>query len=177
FPACPAACQGKVCAGRECSVRECQAKQVAAFVAARHQGPEPAILAGDFNATPNPLESTYGEFTGRGWLDSYVEVHNPECNPPSTGAIGCTAGRVAVRPDGSSELEEPALNVDERIDYIFVVPPTPKSVCTIQQMGTGLFADQPNPFEHNCGPSGPICWASDHNGTRAELSCLALGRL
>ena len=183
FPACPAACRGQVCAGRECSVRECQAKQVAAFVEARHHGPEPAILAGDFNAPPDtephPLEATYQEFTGRGWLDSDVEAGNPQCDgaPPLGEGIGCTAGRVAVRPDGSSELEEPALNVDERIDYIFVVPPTSKSVCTVQKMETGLFADQPNPFENNCGPSGPICWASDHNGTRAELSCSALGRL
>jgi endonuclease/exonuclease/phosphatase family metal-dependent hydrolase len=165
-------------------VRECQAKQVAAFVEARHHGPAPALLTGDFNATPDtaphPLESTYQEFTGRGWLDSDVEAGNPPCDggPPLGEGIGCTAGRVAVRPDGSSELEEPAPNVEERIDYIFVVPPTPPSVCTVHKRETGLFADQPNPFEQTCGPvPHPICWASDHNGTRAELSCSALGRL
>jgi endonuclease/exonuclease/phosphatase family metal-dependent hydrolase len=166
FPACPAQCQGKVCAGRECSVRECQAKQAADFVA-RHTGSKPAILAGDFNATPDTepplLESTYQEFTGRGWRDSQLAARpEAECDPAS--GTNCTAGRDAPQGD----LEQSAPNVHERIDYIFVVP---SAQCTIQEQGTGLFADQPNPFEKNCGPHGPICWASDHNGTRAELSC------
>jgi len=170
FPACPAACQGPVCAGRECSVRECQAKQVAAFVEARHHGPEPAILAGDFNATPDPLESTYGEFTGRGWLDSHVAAGHAECDPER--GTNCTAGRVAISPNGRSELEQSAPNVHERIDYIFVVP---SAQCGIEEQGTGLFAAEPNPFlrKHaQCGPvPHPICWASDHNGTRATLRC------
>jgi endonuclease/exonuclease/phosphatase family metal-dependent hydrolase len=157
-------------------VRECQAKQAAAFVEARHHGPEPALLAGDFNALPDtdshPLESTYQEFTGRGWLDSHLEAGKPECDggPLLGEGIGCTAGRVAVRPDRSSDLEKPGLNVDERIDYIFVVP---SAQCALQEQGTGLFADEPNPFtDEPCGPSpAPLCWASDHNGTRATLSC------
>src|SRR5262249_14229464 len=146
FPTCPAECQGKACAGRECSVRECQAKQVAAFVEARHTGPEPAILAGDFNAKPDPFESTYGEFTGRGWLDSHVAAGHAECAPDR--GPNCTAGREAA----GGALEHPPRNVDERIDYIFAVPAAP---CAIQKQGTGLFADEPNPFlrqHEQCGP-------------------------
>jgi hypothetical protein len=81
---------------------------------------------------------------------------------------------VVRRPEGSKGcvLENSDLNVDERSDYIFVVPANPELRCTLQEKGTGLFAAQPNPFEdEQCGPSGPICWASDHNGTRASLSC------
>jgi hypothetical protein len=61
--------------------------------------------------------------------------------------------------------------VDHRSDYTFIVPSAPELECKIQE-GTGLFADEPNPFEEKpCGLSGSICWASDHNGTRANLSC------
>ena len=42
------------------TVRECQAKQMVAFVEKKHKVPEPAIISGDFNATPG--SRTYNEF-------------------------------------------------------------------------------------------------------------------
>ena len=123
-PLVPPTCMACNDTGRACSVRECQAKQAAAFVEAQHKGPKPALLSGDLNAEPaaqsDPLESTYREFTGRGWLDSHLAAGNAECDPAS--GTNCTSGRVAVL----GELEKLALNVDERIDYIFVsCPPLP----------------------------------------------------
>ena len=85
------------------TVRECQAKQLAAFVEARHDVPEPAIISGDFNAVSGSKE--YNEFTDRGWLDSHLEVGNPECDP-MTGE-NCTTGRID---DDLSDLESRDLN-------------------------------------------------------------------
>jgi hypothetical protein len=139
---------------------------VANFVKKRHDVPTPAFITGDLNAKPH--SAVYKEFTKAEpkrelrWIDSYLAADNPECNRHR--GIGCTAGRDAV----GGDLENPALNVDERIDYTFVVPAAPELGCKIQEKGTGLFADEPN---LPCSPSGPICWASDHNGTRVNLSC------
>jgi endonuclease/exonuclease/phosphatase family metal-dependent hydrolase len=169
---CPAACD------RSQTVRECQARQVVNFVKKRHHGPAPAFIMGDFNATPDT--AVYQEFINADpdhpWVDSHLQALNPECDP-GTG-IGCTAGRVAVRGD----LERPEPNVDERIDYIFVVPPAPDSACAQSSLfdsapsplpGTGLFADEPNPacLLNTVATAVPVCWASDHNGTRAQVSC------
>jgi endonuclease/exonuclease/phosphatase family metal-dependent hydrolase len=159
---CPAECAPSQ------TVRECEARQVANFVKEHHHGPRPVFITGDFNARPG--SNAYLEFTGRGWLDSHLEAGNQECDGglPLGSGSGCTAGRDAV----GGDLENPDLNVEERIDYLFVVPSAPEFACQLQEQGTGLFADQPNPFaDEQCGPSGPICWASDHNGTRARLSC------
>lgn len=161
---CPAECDGTE------TVRQCEARQVANFVKEHLQDNDDplTLITGDFNAPPR--SAVYKEIIRavhkrkHRWIDSYLAADNPECNRYT--GIGCTAGRDAV----GGELENPAPNVDERIDYIFVVP-NPALECKIQEKGTGLFADQPNPFEDECGSSGPICWASDHNGTRAKLSC------
>ena len=154
------------------TLRECEARQVANFVKELHKVGTPAFVTGDLNATPSHDGTVYDEFINadpdRRWRDSHLEARNPECDggPPLEG-IGCTAGRDAVGDD----LEKPARNVDERIDYIFVVP---SRQCDIQEQGTGLFADEPNPFlrkHKHCGFPDPICWASDHNGNRVNLSC------
>ena len=164
---CPAECDGAE------TVRQCQARQVANFVKEHLQEKDDdtlTVIAGDINAKPH--SAVYKEFTKAErkrelrWIDSYLAADNPECKRHT--GIGCTAGRDAV----GGDLENPDPNVDERIDYIFVVPSNPALRCTLQEKGTGLFAAQPNPFENEqCGPSGPICWASDHNGTRANLNC------
>ena len=70
-------------------------------------------------------------------------------------------------------------NVDERIDFIFVVPPPPGSTCSgaIEAAGdpdadgttTRIFADDPNPFAA-CGPApAAVCWPSDHEGNDLDL--------
>jgi len=172
--ACPAECDASA------TVRVCEARQVVNFVKAHHDVPTPGFLTGDFNAPPSSAEYTEIIQAASGsqpWIDSHLAVGNPECD--SATGIGCTGGRVAIKLDGSSELEEPALNVDTRGDFTFVVPPADSSACAGRLLtpagpvtGTGIFAGTPNPFTPSCGPLPlPICWASDHNGTMVNLSC------
>jgi endonuclease/exonuclease/phosphatase family metal-dependent hydrolase len=164
---CPAECDPRM------TIRECEAHQVANFVKQHHHGPLPAFITGDFNAEPGSNE--YIELTDRrGWLDSHLEAGNQECDgdllPEKRG--GCTAGRKTLQ-------DAIVGDVDRRIDYIFVVPSAPELECKIQAKGTGLFADEPNPTNPACvsdllptePANAPLCWASDHNGTRAKLSC------
>jgi endonuclease/exonuclease/phosphatase family metal-dependent hydrolase len=175
---------GSPCAGDcppEClsagaaTVRQCQGVQVAAFVAARHDVATPAVVSGDFNESPGTF--VHAQFTARGWPDTYLSAGNPECAPGS--GVGCTSGRN----DGDlSELESSASNEVQRIDFIFLVPPAPGSLCagTIDSGGdadgdgtaTRIFADDPNPFASSCGPlPDPICWPSDHEGAQLDVNC------
>jgi endonuclease/exonuclease/phosphatase family metal-dependent hydrolase len=168
-PTCPAECLAFVD-----TVRECQARQVALFVEERHDVPEPAILSGDLNAEPDSNE--YAEFAGRGWIDSHLAAGNAECDPVT--GQNCTSGRTD---DNLSDLESTALGVDERIDFIFVVPAGEGSHCAgwvrvadhprRPVTTTGIFAGQPNPFEP-CGAAPlPICFVSDHSGNQLNLGC------
>jgi hypothetical protein len=129
-----------------------------------------AVVAGDFNEPPGSF--VHGEFTRRGWPDTYLIAGNPECDP-ATGA-GCTSGR---EDETLAELESPSSSEMERIDFVFV---TPRAGCRIEPAGdpdgdgtaTGLFADRPNPFASSCGPApAPICWPSDHVGVQLDLEC------
>lgn len=167
-PSCPAEC---VAAGAT-TIRECQAEQTALVVEALHDVPTPAFLMGDMNARPGEFE--IGRFTGRGWIDTYLAAGNPECDPMT--GIGCTGGR------SEAEMEDPGLNVDERIDWIFLVPGAPGGTCAADVDGaadddgdgiaTRLFADEPNPFAPTCGPlPDPICWPADHVGVQADVNC------
>jgi endonuclease/exonuclease/phosphatase family metal-dependent hydrolase len=155
--------------------RECQAVQVALFVEEKHDIPGPAAITGDFNEPPDTF--AHQQFVGRGWLDTYRAVGNPECDPLT--GIGCTSGRID---DELTDLESPENNVDERIDYIFLVPPAVEFGCeavldsALDEDGDGtatrIFADLPNPFSPTCGPlPDPICWPSDHEGSEMDLNC------
>jgi len=170
FFSCPEEC---VAAGVT-TVRQCEALQMALFVEARHVGPAPAVATGDFNARPGSRE--VAEFTDRGWIDAFLAVGNPEC-VPGTG-VGCTSGRESTL----AELESPDANVDERIDYVFVVPADASSACAGLLDGPGdddgdgiatrLFAGIANPFAPACGPTpDPVCWPSDHVGVELDLDC------
>lgn len=170
-PGCPAEC---IAAGAD-NVRQCQGVQVARFVAARHDVATPAVLTGDFNESPGTF--VYDQFVARGWTDTYLAAGNPECDP-ATG-IGCTSGRQDAN---LSQLESPASNEDERIDYILLVPPAAGALCAASidsaadadgdGIATGIFAGEPNPFAPTCGPSpAPICWPSDHEGMQLDLNC------
>lgn len=171
FGPCPAECTGAGAA----TVRDCQAVQTALAVEATHDVLAPALLTGDFNESPGSY--VYDQFANRGWADSYLAVGNPEC-VPATG-VGCTSGR---NDEDLSHLEDPALNQGERIDFVWVIPPGPGSVCSAMLDGpadtdgdgvaTRLFAELPNPFAPSCGPApAAICWVSDHSGTQADLNC------
>jgi len=111
---CGASCPTECVVAGATTIRECQAEQTALLVETLHDVPEPAFLMGDMNAEPGEFE--IDRFTSRGWIDTYLAAGNPECDP-GTG-VGCTGGR------SESQMEETALNVDERIDYVFLVPTT-----------------------------------------------------
>ena len=170
---CPAECEAFVD-----TVRECQAKQLVQIVEDSHDVAGPAFVTGDFNADSS--SGVYQELVSRGWIDSHLAAGNDECDA-QTGE-NCTSGRSEV----SGELEDPAPNVDTRIDYIFVVPPGEGSHCVGRLLrfqgnapltNTGTFADEPNPFAPSCGPEpDAICWPSDHVGNQANLICGAAGR-
>ncbi len=170
-PMCPTEC---VDAGAV-TLRDCQAVQTALMVEELHDVAGPAVLMGDFNSSPASF--AYQQFVDRGWSDAYLDAGNPECD--SGTGIGCSSGRID---DALTDLESPALNVNERIDYIFVVPPGIGSSCSATLDGpsdgdgdgtaTRLFADVPNPFAPTCGAlPDPICWPSDHDGVQADLNC------
>lgn len=157
------------------TVRDCQAVLLAAFVNAQHAGHAPAVVVGDFNAEPSSF--VYSEMINAGWSDTHLTAGNPEC-VAATG-VGCTSGR---EDQDLSDLESSSLNVDRRIDYVFLVPPGPASTCsgTLDSpadsdgdgIGTRLFADEPNPFSVACGPlPDAICWVSDHTGVQADINC------
>jgi endonuclease/exonuclease/phosphatase family metal-dependent hydrolase len=153
--------------------RDCQAVQLALFAEEKHDVAAPAVIAGDFNDPPGTF--TYNQFVGRGWIDTYLAAGNPECNP-GTG-VGCTSGRDTTL----AEIETTVANVDERIDYTFLIPPGPGDGCSAtldspadddgDGTATRIFADAPNPFSA-CGPlPAAVCWPSDHEGTEMDLDC------
>lgn len=156
------------------TVRACQAEQLALYVEQTRGANNLALISGDFNALPGSSE--YLSMTNRGWLDSHLAAAQPECD--STTGIGCTSGRES----NAQDIEDPALNVDARIDYIFVALPQGNDTCVASlesgRRGSyaitdaGLFAAEPNPFAAACGsPPNAVCWVSDHSGNQARLTC------
>ncbi|HLE52992.1 MAG TPA: endonuclease/exonuclease/phosphatase family protein [Anaerolineales bacterium] len=103
------------------------------FVASRTDGL--GIVAGDFNATPDTPQI---ESLTEGWIDTYHTA-----NPQDMGLTCCIDDLHA--PPG-----EP---LEERIDYIFLVPGRGVQVISAQ-----LILDQPSPFADGW------LWASDHVG-------------
>ncbi len=172
---CQAPCPAECVAAGASTIRECQAVQLAEYAAARHDVATPAVVTGDLNSHPDGF--VYHQLADRGWTDVYRAAGNPECDPMT--GVGCTSGRAS---DTLTQMESTDSNVDERIDYVFVVPPGPASACGASIDGpadddgdgtaTRLFADQPNPFA-TCGPAPlPMCWPSDHEGVELDLNCL-----
>lgn len=171
----PSPCPDECLAAGARTRRECQAVQMAQLVERTHRGAAPAVITGDFNAAPGSF--VYEQFVGRGWLDVYLAAGNPECDPAS--GAGCTSGR---EDEALDELESPAVNLRQRIDYIFLVPPGTGFACSAtldpaadrdrDGTATGPFAGAPNPFAAACGAAPlPICWPSDHAGVELDLNC------
>jgi endonuclease/exonuclease/phosphatase family metal-dependent hydrolase len=172
---CAGDCPPECIAAGATTVRECQGVQIGDQVALRHDVATPALVGGDFNVTPTSF--VYTHLIGRGFTDPYLTAGNPECNP-GTG-VGCTSGR---EDEDLIDLESPASNEGARIDYFFLVPPGPGSLCTAaidsgadadgDGTATRIFADDPNPFAPTCGPApDAICWPSDHEGAQVDLNC------
>ena len=157
------------------TVRACQAEQLALYVEQTRGTDNLALITGDFNAVPGSSE--YLSMTSRGWLDSHIVADQPECYSDSASGIGCTSGRNS----SAESLENPALQVSRRIDYIFAVLPPEAGTCiastggdpgTYEITDAGLFAAEPNPFSETCGsPPNAMCWVSDHSGNQIRLAC------
>ena len=169
---CPKECN------RNDTARACQAKQLTLFVDQTRGRNNLALIAGDFNAVTGSSE--YLTVTNAGWLDSHLAAGQAECDP--TTGLECTSGRNSSLKD----IENPALDLRRRIDYIFVAVPQGKGVCAVsiadRQQPTiggiykiesaGLFAGEPNPFAIDCGSApAPLCWASNHSGNQVRLIC------
>jgi len=167
-----ASCPSECLAAGATTRRECQAVQLALFVEAKHDVDAPALVTGDFNEEPGSF--VYEQFSGRGWTDAYLAAGNAECDPAS--GAGCTSGR---DDESLTELESPVLNEDERIDFIFVVPPRAGFRCRLEfdpatdrdgdDTATRIFPPGSPP---SCGAApAPICWPSDHMGVELDLNC------
>ncbi len=172
---CGGDCPPECIAAGATTVRQCQGVQIGDYVALRHDVATPALVSGDFNEDPTSF--VYTRLLALGWTDTYLAVGNPECD--SGTGIGCTSGRAD---QDLSDLESPTSNETERIDYFFLVPPGPGSLCTPaldsgtdadgDGTATRIFADDPNPFAPTCGPApDAICWPSDHEGAQVDLNC------
>lgn len=173
---CPSECVG---AGAT-TYRECQAVQLVDFVeeslaefGQSSQGASmPAVVTGDLNSEPGSFE--VAQLTGAGYTDTFLAAGNADC-VPATG-VGCTSGR-----DSSlAHIESTTANVDQRIDYIFLVPGSDGGPGCSQSLdtpgdadadgtATRIFADDPNPFA-TCGPGLDVCWPSDHEGNEMDLN-------
>lgn len=151
------------------SVRLCQVRQVTNFVNSLANDQEIVLLSGDFNAEPGSAE--YQQVIAAGFRDSHLLAGNEECSLAAQSQ--CTSGRDAE----AGELESPARNQSQRIDYIFIRPgdcrlAARRNGIRIASIEAGLFAANPNPFAGQCGaPPLPICWSSDHSGNLARLYC------
>jgi endonuclease/exonuclease/phosphatase family metal-dependent hydrolase len=124
------------------------------------------VLMGDFNVTYT--SPRYKGLIADGWVDSFLASGNAEC-VPLTG-VDCTSGREDQKVEA---LKDPTAKESERIDFIFVKPPTgcklafdPLADSDGDGLGTGLFAAAPAVN----GPGG-IVWTSDHTGVSADFSC------
>lgn len=165
---CPSECS----AASAPTVRACQAVQLARIAEDRRERSGYGIVTGDLNEEPSSF--AYAQMSARRWIDTYIAAGNPECDPRT--GVGCTSGRAG---EDLTELESHEPNVDERIDYIFAIPPE-NGACRIDSgsdadgdgVATKVFAGEPNPFAESCGAAPkPICWPSDHEGVQADIDC------
>ena len=122
-------------------VNRAQTASLMAFVAA--PGGEPAIVAGDFNATEDTVQI---QALTRRWVDTYRAVHpNDNDNDNNEGHTCC-----ADEPSAG-----PAETLEKRIDYVFLVPGMAHSA---EVVSSQRVLDRP--FRT---PDGWL-WASDHAG-------------
>jgi hypothetical protein len=158
---CPPPCKEK-----QSDIFACQTVAAAASADATGGAKATRVLMGDFNVTP--VSARYQSLVADGWVDTYVEAGNPECDPAT--AEGCSSGR-----DDKSiaSLKDPTKRQVERIDFIFVKPSKSCDVAVDTPgdadgdgVGTGLWNNEPAVD----GPGG-LAWTSDHTGVSADISC------
>ncbi|HEU5301554.1 MAG TPA: endonuclease/exonuclease/phosphatase family protein [Acidimicrobiia bacterium] len=147
-----------------------QCQTVAALALSNEGKPKNAVrvLMGDFNLPYGA--DRYNAIIADGYVDSYLEAGNPECDPLT--GVGCTSGRedrtiVALKDPNAKEVE--------RIDFVFVKG-TKKCAVVFDSpddangngLGTALFGAEPAVD----GPGG-LVWTSDHTGVGADIACAA----
>jgi endonuclease/exonuclease/phosphatase family metal-dependent hydrolase len=125
-------------AGSDPAVNRGQAAALQEFVASQTAGP--AIVAGDFNATPDSPQITS---LTREWIDAYAAAH------PGEPGLTCCIDDLRAPPS------EP---LEERIDYVFFLPGNDLRVVYAQRV-----FDRPFPFADGW------LWASDHVGLLAVI--------
>lgn len=146
---CPAPCQTKD------TLRTCQARQAADVLESKLAPTSVGVLVGDLNAAPN--SATIAVFTDRGFVDTHLAAHNPECSAETP--LACTGGRVDT---DLSDMRSTAAKQRERIDYVFI---TTKRTCSVGSP-TGVFAPRGGPTE-----SDGLVFPSDHSGVEATIKC------
>ena len=114
------------------SLNTCQARQAADLLDDRSIPESVSVLMGDLNAKPG--EPTIEVLTSRGYVDTFLEAGNAECD--SATGVGCTGGRQDA---DLSDLTNPNSRQSERIDYVFL---TTKRDCPVADT-SGLFAAEP----------------------------------
>lgn len=122
-------------------INRAQAASLMAFVAA--SGGEPAIVAGDFNATEDTPQV---QALTRQWVDTYRAAH------PNDHDHGNDEGHTCCADDLSAG---PAETLEKRIDYVFLVPGVERFA---EVVSSQRVLDQP--FRAADG----WLWASDHVG-------------
>ena len=123
-------------------VNEAQAASLIAFVKDNASGGAPAIVAGDFNARQDSPQIQ--ALLAEGWIDTFRASH-----PDDPGATCCI-----------DDLTDPGQSLDQRIDYIFLVP----GDGSLSVTGSRVVFDQP------AQTGDGWLWPSDHAGLLTTLS-------
>jgi endonuclease/exonuclease/phosphatase family metal-dependent hydrolase len=136
---------------------ECHAHEVVDFLAERPDGAALTIASGDFNASPT--SATVATLLEAGFVDTWLEAGNPECDP--TSHAGCTGGGAQPEPFVGMDTPE-GPGYDERIDYVMVQPGPDCDLAV---------AAEPFAGEPRAEPLNGLWWPADHAGVLAELRC------
>jgi endonuclease/exonuclease/phosphatase family metal-dependent hydrolase len=132
-------------------INQAQAASLQAYVA--QAGVPPAIVAGDFNATEDTPQ-----IRAMGWVDTYRVAPNarmpsgePEAGPEPMQGFTCCIDDLAGGPEQV---------LQERIDYLFLVPGT----SAVEVVDSQVVLDRPAHLEDGW------LWPSDHAGVLTTLS-------
>jgi hypothetical protein len=147
---CPPVCDPGI------STNECNAVEVVDFLDQNADPDGVAIIGGDLNARPG--EPTIDTFLDAGYVDTWLEAGNEECEPET--GVGCTGG--GNDQTDLSGLDDPTRLMNERIDYV-LVEPGPNCDGSFNAEG---FANEP--LEE---PVDDLVWVSDHTGLLVTVSC------
>jgi len=127
-------------------VRNLQATELAASLAA---SPRPVVLVGDLNSQPTDSTGAYGQLTGIGLADAWLDA-------PGTGD-GDTSGQ-------TDPLTNVPSTIDHRIDYVLLDPDGSPDLDATEAHVIGEELD-----DRATSSTGAVLWPSDHAGVVATL--------